>query len=142
MARIIVSACLLGCKCRYDGASKPCERVLKLAEEGNVLIPVCPEQMGGLPTPRIPSERQPGGFPILMKDGTDVTENYRRGVDTALEIARLNRADYAIFKAGSPSCGKGLIYDGSFTGKKIPGNGITVQAFLDAGYTVYSDEEL
>lgn len=141
MKKILVSACLLGCATRYDGKSKPCQKVLDLAKD-NVLIPICPEQMGGLTTPRIPSERQPGKDLILMKDGTDVTENYKRGVAIALQIADLNQIDYAVLKSGSPSCGKGLIYDGSFTGKKIPGNGITAETLLAAGYRVLSEEEL
>lgn len=140
MAKILVSACLLGCACRYDGNSRPDEKVLALAED-NVLIPVCPEQLGGLPTPRCPSERQEG-LRVLMKDGTDVSEHYRRGAETALHIARLNRVDYAVLKADSPSCGKGRIYDGSFTGAKGPGNGITADLLLENGIPVYSNEEL
>lgn len=141
MAKILVSACLLGCACRYDGNSKPCQKVLDLAKD-NVLIPVCTEQMGGLTTPRIPSERQQGSDRILMKDGTDVTENYLKGVDMVLKIAEINQVDYCIMKAGSPSCGKGLIYDGSFTGNKIPGDGITTETLQNLGYKVLSDEEL
>lgn len=153
MAKILVSACLLGCQCRYDRASKPCEKVLALAEDPeNVLIPVCPEQMGGLTTPRNPSERQRDAegvvLPLIqpraliMNDGTDVSENYARGVEIALRIAEINRVDYAILKSGSPSCGKGLIYDGSFSGTKVPGNGVTTDALLAAGYKVLSEEEL
>lgn len=141
MAKILVSACLLGCNCRYDGLSKPNEKVLALAKD-NVLIPVCPEQMGGLTTPRIPSERQQNSDRILAKDGSDVTDNYQKGVAMALQIAKLNNIDYAVLKAGSPSCGKGLIYDGTFSGNKIPGNGITVETLLKEGYKVLSDEEL
>jgi len=141
MAKILVSACLLGCACRYDGASKPCQKVIDLAKD-NVLIPICPEQMGGLTTPRIPSERQPGKDLILMKDGTDVTENYKRGVEISLNIAKLNNVDYAILKSGSPSCGKGRIYDGTFTGNKIPGNGITAETLLKEGFKVITEEEL
>ncbi len=141
MAKILVSACLLGCNCRYDGLSKPNEKVLALAKD-NVLIPICPEQMGGLTTPRIPSERQQGSDRILAKDGTDVTDNYKRGVETALRIAKLNNIDYAVLKTGSPSCGKGLIYDGTFSGNKIRGNGITAEALLKEGFKVFSDEEL
>lgn len=140
MEKILVSACLLGCKCRYDGKSMPNEKVLELAKD-NVLIPVCPEQMGGLTTPRNPSERQPNGT-IIMNDGTDVTENYKRGVEITLQIAELNNIDYAIMKAKSPSCGKGLIYDGTFTGNKIPGNGITSETLLKAGYEVLTEEDL
>ena len=114
---------------------------MDLAKE-HTLIPVCPEQMGGLTTPRLPSERQNGAYPILMKDGTDVTENYLRGVEMALNIAKINGVKTAILKAGSPSCGKGLIYDGTFTGKKVPGNGVTTELFTRVGIKVYSDEEL
>lgn len=138
--KILVSACLLGCNCRYDGKSMPNEKVLSLAGK-NVLIPVCPEQMGGLTTPRNPSERQENGT-IIMNDGTDVTENYKRGVEMTLKIAELNDIDYAIMKAKSPSCGKGLIYDGTFTGNKIEGNGITSEALLNAGYKVITENDL
>ena len=153
MKKILVSACLLGCECRYDGKSKPCDKVLALAEKKDtVLIPVCPEQMGGLPTPRIPSERQrtakgtlrsitrPGA--VLAKDGKDVSSYYKKGAAMALEIAKLNKVDLAILKSGSPSCGKGIIYDGSFSGTKAPGNGITTELLLAEGYEVFSEEEL
>lgn len=153
MKKILVSACLLGCECRYDGKSKPCEKVLALAADPKVvLIPVCPEQMGGLTTPRNPSERQrtkddkiksprcKGA--IVMNDGTDVTKNYKLGAQTALKIAKLNNVDYAILKSGSPSCGKGLIYDGSFTGAKAEGNGLTTDVLQEAGIKVISEEEL
>ena len=141
MAVILVSACLLGCKTRYDGKSTPCEKVLKLAED-NVLVPVCPEQLGGLTTPRLPSERIPGTKSLKMVDGTDVTENYMRGVQITLDIAKLDHVDYCILKSDSPSCGKGRIYDGSFSGRKIPGNGVTAEALLNAGYRVLSENEL
>ena len=153
MKKIIVSACLLGCECRYDGKSKPCQKVLDLAKEKDtVLIPVCPEQMGGLSTPRVPSERQrtskgqlrsisrPGA--VLMKDGKDVTAAYRKGAKMALSIAKLNGVKTAILKSGSPSCGKGIIYDGSFSGRKDKGDGVTTQLFLSAGIDVLTEEEL
>ena len=139
MARILVSQCLLGCFCRYDAQLKTNQKVLALAKE-HVLIPVCPEQMGGLPTPRTPSERV--GNQVLMKDGTDVTENYRRGAENALRIAELNRVDYAILKDSSPSCGCGRIYDGTFSGRKIPGDGVLTELLKKNGYTVYNDEEI
>ena len=153
MSRILVSACLLGCNCRYDGQLKTCQKVLDLAKDpDNVLIPVCPEQMGGLPTPRVSSERQrdeQGNIlpptakrALVMKNGTDVTDNYNRGVEAALKIASLNNIDYAILKSGSPSCGKGSIYDGSFTGSRAEGNGITVDALIAAGYKVINEDEL
>lgn len=138
--KILVSACLLGCNCRYDGKSMPNEKVLELAKD-NVLIPVCPEQMGGLTTPRNPSERQRNGT-IIMNDGTDVTENYRRGAEMALTVAKLNDVDYAIMKAKSPSCGKGLIYDGSFQKRLTEGNGITSDLLLKEGYKVITEKDL
>ena len=143
----------MGFECRYDGKSKPCEKIKALADDNDViLIPVCPEQMGGLPTPRTPSERQrtkegklrstarPGA--VLMKDGTDVTGAYKKGARMALEIARLNDIDCAILKSGSPSCGKGIIYDGSFSGAKAEGNGVTAELLLKEGFKVCTEDEL
>lgn len=138
--KILVSACLLGCSCRYDGKSMPNEKVLELSKD-NILIPVCPEQMGGLSTPRNPSECQKDGR-VLMNDGTDVTENYRRGAEMALTVAKLNDVDYAIMKAKSPSCGKGLIYDGSFQKRLTEGNGITSDLLLKEGYKVITEKDL
>jgi len=155
MKKILVSACLLGYPCRYDGLGKPCQKVIDLGKD-NILIPVCPEQLGGLSTPRLPSERQfeggsvkaaiaddgPVEGSIIMKDGTDVSENYVRGAYIALDVANENDVDFAVLKAGSPSCGHGLIYDGSFSGKKVPGNGITADLLESMGIKVLSDEEL
>lgn len=141
MAKILVSACLLGCPTRYDGAAKPCQAVLALAKD-NELIPVCPEQLGGLATPRLPSERTPDGTKVLAKNGTDVTEQYLRGAETARKLADLLGADYCILKSGSPSCGCGLIYDGSFSGKKVPGDGVTTELLKSAGYRVITEEDL
>ena len=137
--KILVSACLLGCSTRYDGKSKANESVLALAKK-HTLIPICGEQMGGLTTPRKPSERRAGG--VFMNDGTDVTENYRIGAENALKIAEINQVDLVILKSGSPSCGKGLIYDGTFTGNKIPGNGVTTDLLLSKGYTVITENEV
>ena len=141
MAKILVSACLLGCPTRYDGASKPSDAVLALAKD-NVLIPVCPEQLGGLSTPRLPSERTPDGTKVMAKNGTDVTEQYMRGAETAKKLADLNQVDYCILKAGSPACGSGLIYDGSFTGKKVEGNGVAAELLKKNGFKVISEEDL
>lgn len=139
MSKIIVSACLLGLPCRYDGKSCPNERVLKLAEK-HTLIPVCPEQNGGLSTPRPPAEIIDGK--VINKVGTDVSEQYLRGAQIALDVAELNQADFVLLKAKSPSCGKGRIYDGSFSGKLIPGNGKTASLFLEKGYIVFNEEEI
>ena len=139
MARILVSACLLGVECRYKGDGCPCEGVLRLKED-NELIPVCPEQAGGLPTPRTPSERV--GDKVIMRDGTDVTGEYNKGAQTALYLAEQLGVDYAILKANSPSCGKGVIYDGTFTGGKCEGNGVTADLLLKNGIPVYTEDEL
>ena len=139
MKNILVSACLLGEPCRYDGKSKPCERVITLKNTYN-LIPICPEVMGGLPTPRTPSEIC--GERVLMKDGRDVTENYNRGAQKALEIARENACTVAILKEKSPSCGSGLIHNGSFDGGLVEGDGITTQLLKQNGIRVLGESEI
>ena len=135
--RLLVSACLLGCPCRYDGAAKPCPAVLALAER-HELVPVCPEQLGGLPTPRPPAERR--GDRVVTQHG-DVTEQYRRGAAEAVRLARLLRCDAAVLKEKSPSCGRGAVYDGTFTRTLIPGDGVTAEALLAAGIPVYGESE-
>lgn len=139
MEKILVSACLLGIPCRYDGKSMPNEKVMALKEK-YTLIPVCPEIYGGLPTPRTPSERV--GDLVLMKDGKDVTENYNRGADATLKIAELNGAKIAILKAKSPSCGKGMIYDGTFSGALTAGDGVTVEKLTRVGIAVLTENEI
>lgn len=139
MKKILVSACLMGYECRYKGDGCKCEKVLSLAAD-NILIPVCPEQMGGLSTPRQPAERV--GDRVVSKVGVDVTEEYERGANFALEIAKANNVDLCIMKANSPSCGKGIIYDGTFTGAKTNGNGITTEKLLSAGFTVITENEI
>ncbi len=139
MARILVSACLLGVECRYKGDACPCRKVIDLID-GNELIPVCPEQAGGLPTPRTPSERV--GDKVIMRDGTDVTIEYKKGAETALYLAGKFNIDYAVLKANSPSCGKGMIYDGTFTGSKCEGNGVTAELLIRNGYKVYTEDEI
>ncbi len=138
MATILVSGCLLGNECRYKGDGCRCEKVLKLAET-HTLIAVCPEQMGGLATPRDPSERV--GDRVLSCKGADVTEQFQKGAETALYLAKLNQADFAIFKANSPSCGKGTIYDGTFSGGKTAGNGVTADLFIKNGIPVFTEDE-
>ena len=139
MKNILVSACLLGEPCRYDGKSKPCERVIALKNTYN-LIPICPEVMGGLPTPRTPSEIC--GERVLMKDGRDVTENYNRGAQKALEIARQNACTVAILKEKSPSCGSGLIHNGLFDGGFVDGDGITTRLLKNEGIRVLGESEI
>ena len=136
---ILVSACLLGEACRYDGKSKPCERVIALSNTYN-LIPICPEVMGGLPTPRTPSEIC--GKQVLMKDGRNVTENYNCGARKALEIARENACTVAILKEKSPSCGSGLIHNGLFDGGLVEGDGITAKLLKSQGIHVIGESEI
>ena len=139
MAKILVSACLLGFPVRYDGQSKAVEKIVELAKD-NILIPVCPEQLGGLSTPRIKSEIKDNL--VMRLDGKDVTDNYLRGANITLEIAKLNKVDYCILKSKSPSCGKGLIYDGNFNGTLIDGDGITCKLLKENGFVVYSEEDI
>ena len=138
MENILVSACLLGIGCRYDGKHKANPDVLALREKYN-LIPVCPEIYGGLPTPRIPSERVDDK--VMMKDGRDVTENYQRGAREALELCRIYGIKTAILKERSPSCGKGEIYDGSFTGALTARDGVTAELLIREGIRVLGESE-
>ena len=139
MENIIVSACLLGIGCRYDGKHKVNPEVLRLKEKYN-LIPVCPEIYGGLPTPRVPSERI--GESVMMKDGTDVTENYKKGALETLELCRIFGAKTAILKERSPSCGKGEIYDGTFTGAITERDGVTAELLISEGIRVIGESEI
>lgn len=137
--RILVSACLLGMRVRYDGKSKPCEAVLRLMEE-HELIPVCAEVFGGLPTPRVPAER--AGERVVTRDGRDVTEEYARGAEEIARLAQMYRCTHAILKEKSPSCGKGRVYDGSFTGTLCDGNGICASLLLANGIDVLGETEV
>lgn len=136
MENIIVSACLLGVSCRYDGNSKPCREVIALKEKYN-LIPVCPEIMGGLPTPRLSSEIR--GKLVVMKDGSDVTKEYERGAEEVLRLAQMFECKKAVLKENSPSCGCGKIYDGTFSRKLIDGNGVTASLLLKKGIKVFGE---
>ena len=136
---ILVSACLLGLRCRYDGQSKPNAAVLALREK-HTLIPCCPEQLGGLPTPRSPSEWQ--GERIVNREGEDVTAQYRRGGEEAVTLARTLGCELAILKERSPACGSREIYDGSFSGVLIPGQGSAARALQAAGIPVLGESEL
>ena len=136
--RILVSACLVGIKCRYDGKEKENKELLALSDEFD-FFPMCPEELGGLPTPRVPSEIRDGK--VINKDGVDVTEKYLRGAEATLKICRICNFDTVVLKSKSPSCGKGLIYDGSFSGNLVHGNGITTDYLLKNGIKVYSEDE-
>ena len=137
--KVLVSACLLGQPCAYDGGHRKSDAVARLGERYE-LIPICPECEGGLPTPRIPSERI--GERVLSKDGTDVTAAYQRGADAALSLAIREGVAFAVLKSKSPSCGKGEIYDGSFTHALISRNGVTAELLLSRGIPVYTEKEI
>ena len=135
--KILVSACLLGVCCRYDGKSKPSQAVLDLAKK-HELIPVCPEQLGGLSTPRPPAEIQ-GEF-VRKQDGGDVTAQYQKGAEEAARLYELLDCDLAILNARSPSCGLDTIYDGSFSGTLTAGHGVTARLFLEKKIPVFTEE--
>ena len=139
MAKILVSACLFGCDCRYKGDNCKNDALLALVAK-HTLIPVCPEQLGGLATPRDPAEICGGR--VVSRAGRDVTHEYQKGAETALYIAKQVGADAAVLKANSPSCGKDVIYDGSFTGRKIAGSGIAAQLLSAAGIPVFTEDEI
>lgn len=136
--KILVSACLLGVRCRYDGKSKPHPAVERLMEQ-HTLIPVCGEILGGLPTPRVSAERQ--GERVVTVDGRDVTAAYRRGAEEVLRLAKLYGCKAAILKERSPSCGSGRIYDGTFTGTLTDGWGVTAELLRDHGICVIGESE-
>ena len=136
--RILVSACLLGVCCRYDGESKSNSRVLRLMEK-HELIPVCPEQLGGLPTPRPPAEIKHGR--VVNNAGQDVTAQYEKGAAETLRLYDLLHCDCALLKARSPSCGADQVYDGSFTGTLVPGQGVAAKLLSQHHITVLSEED-
>lgn len=139
--RILVSACLLGLCCRYDGKEKADGRVLELLKRDDILlIPVCPEQLGGMETPRLPSERR--GEAVVNRSGEDVTEYYRKGAVQALKLAELYGCKAAILKERSPSCGKGQIYDGTFSGTLTEGDGVTAELLKCHGIQIFGESEV
>lgn len=141
MEHLLISACLLGFECKYSGGSNALDAAaLAALRERFRLIPVCPESAGGLPTPRPPSERRNGK--VINKLGQDVTEEYRKGADTALYLARRYGCTRALLKERSPSCGSGAIYDGSFTGSLVPGDGVAAESLKAAGIRVYGESEI
>lgn len=137
--KILVSACLLGVACRYDGLSKENEKVLKYLEDKEIML-VCPEIMGGLPTPRVASERV--GEKVLTQNGDDVTDNYSRGALEALRLAKKFGIKKALLKAKSPSCGSNRIYDGTFSHTLTEGDGVTAQLLKENGIEVITEEDI
>jgi len=133
---ILVSACLLGANCRYDGNNGKNEDVLALLDQYH-LVPVCPEQLGGMQTPRPPAERR--GESVINQLDQDVTDFFVKGAKETLKLAGIYGCKRAILKERSPSCGHGMIYDGTFSGKKIPGNGVTAALLEDNGIKVIGE---
>jgi len=145
----LVSACLLGIKCRFDGKSKSCSKIIKLLKK-EIFIPICPEQLGGLETPRAQQEIQgcsgekvlDGKCKVLNKNGEDVTKQFVLGAKETLRIARLLNIKEAILKQKSPSCGCGQTYDGTFSNKFIKVNGVTTALLKRNNIKVISEEDL
>lgn len=132
--KLLVSACLLGVACRYDGASKGLsEDVLRALMARHTLVPVCPEQLGGLPTPL---------GRVVMRSGRDVTDAYARGAQQALALAQRFGCTAALLKQRSPSCGHGEIYDGTFTGTRVAGDGVTAALLGAHGIRVYGEDNI
>lgn len=139
--KILISACLCGDPTRYDGKSKPVDNpAFKKWIDEKVLIKVCPEVLGGLSVPRSPAEIKNGR--VINSDGNDVTQNFTEGARLALELAVENRVMFAILKESSPSCGSSNIYDGSFRGNKIPGEGIFVRMLRQNNIKVFSENDI
>ena len=137
--RILISACLLGLCCRYDGGEKACGAALRLGER-HTLIPVCPEQLGGLPTPRTPCERK--GDKVVSAEGEDRTAAYQLGARQAEKLYDMLGCACAVLKARSPMCGRGTVYDGSFNRTLVPGNGVLAERLIARGVPVWSEENL
>ena len=138
---LLISMCLLGEPCRYDGKSVPLDgTIIEKLKEKYTLVTVCPEQEGGLPTPRIPAERQ--GENVVRRDGVDVTAEYRKGAEVALSLCRKHNISIALMKAKSPSCGAGRIYDGTFSGTLTDGDGVTVSLLSGNGIKIFTENDI
>ncbi len=135
----IVSACLAGIRCRWDGEAKPCQKVVELVKQGKA-IPVCPEQLGGLTTPRSVAEKR--GSKVFTKNGEDVTAQFEKGAEEALKVALLANCSEAIIKSKSPSCGCGKIYDGTFSGKLTSGDGVFTKILKKNNIKIYSENDI
>ena len=136
---ILVSACLAGVNCKYNGGNNYNDKIMELVKSGEAIL-VCPEQLGGLSTPRVPAEILDNK--VITKDGKDVTKEYNRGAQEVLRLCKELNITKAILKANSPSCGCGSIYDGTFTSTKINGNGITTRLLLENGIEVVTEKDI
>ena len=136
--KIGVSSCLLGINCKYNGQSNKNEGIIQLKEKYE-LVPICPEVLGGLPTPRIPAEIIKDK--VINKQGIDVTRNYNDGANKALQILKENNINIVILKSKSPSCGRDRIYDGTFSHILIEGQGVSAKLFSDNNITIYDEND-
>lgn len=138
---LLISACLTGECCKYSGGHNalPPEQ-LRTLEERYRLLPVCPERDGGLPTPRIPSERR--GERVVNRAGEDVSAAFQRGAALAVAKAKANGCRRALLKERSPSCGSGQIYDGSFSGRLVPGDGVAAALLKENGLAVIGETQI
>ncbi|PKL41554.1 MAG: hypothetical protein CVV41_18360 [Candidatus Riflebacteria bacterium HGW-Riflebacteria-1] len=150
--RILISACLVGCKCNYKASEASVyasdvvfwNRLFELYR----LLPVCPEQLGGMPTPRVPCEIKDSASLVLQgaghvfnREGLDTTACFIKGAEEALRFARLNGIELAVMKSRSPSCGVNEVYDGTFSGRLVTGSGVAARALLDSGFKVVDEFE-
>ena len=137
--KIMVSACLLGENCKYNSGNNKSEELLRLLS-GHRVIPVCPEVLGGLPVPRLPAEIVKGT--VTNREGISVDSRFRRGAEKALRIAEKEQPDCIILQSRSPSCGVKQIYDGTFTGTRIAGQGICAGLLIKNGFAVLDREDI
>ena len=137
--KIMVSACLLGERCKYNGGSNENPELIRMLS-GHTVIPVCPEVLGGLPVPRIPAEIVNGV--VMNRERVSVDAEFRKGAERALEIAEEEQPDLIILQPRSPSCGVKEIYDGSFSGKRIPGRGVFAEMAVRRGFRVQDAEDI
>lgn len=138
----LVSSCLAGLPVRYDGSDAKSKEVMELVKMGQAVL-VCPEQLGGLPTPRPCCEMRlddENGARVYTKEGRDVTEEFKLGAQKSLQLAKSFGIKKAILKSKSPSCGLGKVYDGTFSGKLVDGNGIFAKLLLDNGIEVKNED--
>lgn len=139
--KLLISGCLLGLACRYDGKCRPLpEETLTALREKFQLIPVCPEQLGGLSTPRNPAERV--GGKVISCTGKDVTKEYQKGAEEVLKLAKFFGCNMALLKEKSPACGTGLIYDGTFRKNLVPGDGVAAELLRRNGIEVFGESEI
>ena len=137
--KVMVSACLLGENCKYNGGNNLNPDLLRLLS-GHTVIPVCPEVLGGLPVPRIPAEIVNGA--VVNREGISVDDAFRRGAEKALELAAAERPDLVILQSRSPSCGTRQVYDGTFSGTLVRGKGVFAEMVANAGFRVMDAEEV